>query len=90
MRAQKKAANQPVSSSPSKALSLADAYEVLGLNRWASHVQIKQGYRRMMGKYHPDKMISRGASEVEVIEAHDIVNEIKNAYDILFNLKRMR
>ncbi len=90
VRAEKKAANQPVASAPKKVLSLADAYELLGVNRWADQDQIKQGYRRMMSKYHPDKMLARGACEVEVIEAHDIIHDVKHAYEMLVKAKRVR
>jgi len=90
VRAEKKAANQPLVSVPKKTFSLTDASEMLGVNRWADKGQIKQAYRRMIGKYHPDKMQARGASQVEVIEAHDIVHDIKQAYEILLNSKRVR
>ena len=90
VRAEKKVANQPVANAPKKAFSLADAYEMLDLNRWASQDQIKQSYRRMMSKFHPDKLLAKGASEVEVIEAHDIIHDIKHAYEMLVKTKRMR
>ena len=90
VRAEKKAANQPLSSTPKKALSLSDACEMLGINRWSDQGQIKQAYRRMMAKYHPDKVLARGASDVEVIEAHDIVHDIKYAYEMLVKSKRVR
>ena len=90
VRAEKKAANQPLASAPKKNLSIADACEMLGVNRWANQAQIKQAYRRLMGKFHPDKLLARGASEVEVIEAHDIVYDIKYAYEMLVKSKRVR
>ena len=90
VRAEKKAANQPLASAPKKAFSLNDACEILGINRWADRGQIKLAYRRMIGKYHPDKLLSRGASDVEVIEAHDIVHDIKHAYEMLIKSKRVR
>jgi DnaJ like chaperone protein len=90
VRAEKKAAKQPVASAPNKIFSLADACEMLGVNRWANQAQVKQAYRRMVGKFHPDKMLARGASEVDVIEAHDILHDIKNAYHMLLKAKRVR
>lgn len=63
---------------------------MLGLNRWSTQEQIKQAYRRMMSKFHPDKMVAKGASEVEVIEAHDIVQDIKSAYEMLVKSRRVR
>ena len=32
-----------------------DYYEVLGLERKASEAEIKQAYRRLAMKYHPDR-----------------------------------
>jgi len=90
VRAEKKAANQPLTSGPKKVFSLVDAYDMLGLTRWANQDQIKQAYRRMMSQFHPDKMVARGASDVEVIEAHDIVHDIQCAYEVLLKSKRMR
>jgi len=90
VRAERKAAKQPVASVAKKVFSLADAYEMLGVNRWANQGQIKQAYRRMISQSHPDKMLARGASEVEIIEAHDIVYDIKSAYDLLIKTKRVR
>ncbi len=90
VRAEKKVANQPLASAPKKAFSLTDAYKMLGLNRWANQSQVKQAYRRMMSKFHPDKLAARGATDVEVIEAHDIVYDIKHAYEMLVKAKRMR
>ncbi len=89
VRAERKAANQPVASAPKKIISLADAYEMLGLTRWADQGQIKLAYRRMLAKFHPDKLVARGASEVEVIEAHDIVHDVKYAYEMLVKSKRI-
>ncbi|RDH81551.1 MAG: co-chaperone DjlA [endosymbiont of Galathealinum brachiosum] len=90
VRAEKKVANQPIASVSKKVFSLSDSYEMLGVNRWANQEQVKQAYRRMMSKFHPDKLVAKGASEVEVVEAHDIVHDIKNAYEMLIKSKRMQ
>lgn len=88
VRAEKKVHKQPVSSAPKRIFSLNDAYKILDINRWANQAQIKQAYRRMMSKFHPDKLVARGASEVEVVEANDIAQDIKNAYQVLIKAKR--
>jgi len=90
VRAEKKARHQPVGSATTKVFSLADAYELLGISRWANQEQIKQAYRRMMNQYHPDKLLARGASDVEVIEAQDITQDIKRAYELLVKSSRLR
>jgi len=88
VRAVKKVASQPVSDGLNKPGTIADAYKILGLSRWATQEQTKLAYRRLMSKFHPDKVVSRGASEVELIEAHDIVYDVKFAYDMITKLKR--
>ncbi len=88
VRAEIKVACQPLSASSEISISHTDAHKILGLNKRASQEQIKTAYRRMMSKFHPDKMVSRGASEVEIMEAYDIVYDIKCAYEMLAKLKR--
>ncbi|VAW62994.1 hypothetical protein MNBD_GAMMA09-563 [hydrothermal vent metagenome] len=90
VRAEKKASQQMVSSVPQKILNLSDASEMLGVGRWASQEQIKQAYRRMMSQHHPDKLQARGATRVELIESQDIVQDIKNAYEMLLKSRRIR
>lgn len=90
VRAERKAANQPLSSAPKKNISLADACKLLGIDRWADKVQVKQAYRRLMNKFHPDKLHAKGASKVEVIEAHDVVHDIRHAYELLLKSKRVK
>ena len=90
VRAEKKAHQQPVSGSLKKNFSLADACELLEVGRKASQEQIKLAYRRMMSLNHPDKLIARGATTVEIIEAQDLIQDLKNAYELLIKAKRVR
>ena len=62
-------------------------YEVLEIDSECSNDELKRGYRRLMNKYHPDKMISQGASDELVAEANKKVIKIRKAYD---ELKRLR
>jgi len=39
---------------PSTAMSVEEAYRILGLNTGASDAEIKSAYRRLMGQLHPD------------------------------------
>ncbi len=89
VRAEKRVVNPGVSSNLSKPKSLSDAYKLLGLNRLCSADQVKQAYRRMMSQNHPDKLIARGASNVEILEAQDIAQDVKAAYDMLVKSRRI-
>lgn len=55
---------------------MADYYKVLGVAREASDEEIKQAYRKLATKWHPDK--NQGSSEAE-----ERFKEITEAYDVL-------
>ena len=54
-------------------------YDVLGVSRDASELEIKKGYRKMALRWHPDKNV--GNEE----EAEIMFKEIQEAYDVLSN-----
>ncbi len=56
-------------------------YQVLGIDRNASEKQIKQAYRRLMSRYHPDKMAGQKVPAKMREYAHDKVREVRAAYD---------
>jgi len=58
-----------------------DYYEVLGVNKDASDDDIKQAYRKLAMKYHPDK--NRGNAEAE-----EKFKEATEAYEILRDPKK--
>ncbi len=62
-----------------------DYYEVLGLAKGASKVEIKSAYRKLAKQYHPDrnKEADAEAKFKEVQEAYDILSDErkKDAYD---------
>ena len=56
-------------------------YETLGLTREATEKEIKQAYRGLSMKYHPDRIHSSDASEQE--QANSKMQEINEAYETL-------
>lgn len=90
VRAEKKAHHQPVNHCSNKPLSLAEAYAMLNIGRKSSPQEIKQAYRRMMNQCHPDKLVARNVSEVEMLEAQDLVQDIKRAYELLSRARKIR
>ena len=63
-----------------------DYYEVLGVSRNADQAELKQAYRRLAMKYHPDRNLDdRGAENrfKEVQEAYDVLSDSskRSAYD---------
>ncbi len=64
-----------------KRFSKPDPHEVLGVNRGASIDEIKKAYRKLAGKYHPDKVEHLG-DEFRVL-ADKRFKEIQEAYQEL-------
>jgi DnaJ-class molecular chaperone len=60
-----------------------DYYEILGIPRTASQAEVKNAYRRLALKYHPDK--NKGSEEAE-----EKFKEIANAYSVLSDQKRRK
>lgn len=60
----------------------ADAFAVLGVGPEASNAQIKTAYRRLMNRYHPDKLAT-DASADDVESAGRKTREVRAAYELL-------
>lgn len=60
---------------------LDDAYQTLGVDASASDAEVKKAYRRLMSKYHPDKLASSGMPENMRSVAEERVRDIRKAYD---------
>ncbi len=64
-----------------QAQPLAQAYAALGIDESASDAEVKKAYRKLVGQYHPDKLVSRGLPEEMMEVARKRVREINTAYD---------
>ena len=61
--------------------SIDNAYDILGLSKSSSEDQIKQAYRKMIKKYHPDKLT--GVSDDVIKMAKEKFQSVKDAYDAI-------
>lgn len=59
------------------------AYETLGVNREASNDEIKQAYRRLINRNHPDKLSGSDANANQIAVAQQRTREIRRAYEML-------
>jgi len=62
---------------------VAQAYEVLGVQRSASDAEIIKAYRRLMNQNHPDKLLAKGLPESMLQLAQEKTAQIRAAYDLL-------
>jgi hypothetical protein len=60
-----------------------DCYETLGIKRKASQKEIKKAYRKLAGKYHPDRHMHK--EEFDEDEMHIRMKEINAAKNILLD-----
>lgn len=68
--------------------ALSDAYAILGVTPESSDVQVKQAYRRLMNRHHPDKLVGKGMPEEMIKLATKKSQEIKAAYERIRDARR--
>lgn len=59
------------------------AYATLGLGRNASNDEIKQAYRRLINRNHPDKLAGSDADAAAIAAAEKRTRDIRGAYEML-------
>ena len=73
-----------------QAMSVADAYSVLDVDKDASDAVVKKAYRRLMSQHHPDKLVAKGLPEEMMKVATEKTQEIKAAYDRVVETRQRR
>ena len=73
--------------SGSKKNSLSEDYQLMGLKSDADVATIRKTYRRLMNKFHPDKLASKNASEKEIKAANEKIYQIRSAYENVMQSK---
>jgi molecular chaperone DnaJ len=64
-------------------MSKRDYYEVLGVTKTATDIEIKKSFRKLAMKYHPDRNLNDASAEVKF-------KEVKEAYEILSDSTKRR
>lgn len=64
-------------------LGYQQALRLLGVEQHAEPAQIKQAYRRLLSRHHPDKLVGSGASPSQVREATDRTRDLHQAYAVI-------
>ena len=64
-------------------LTYAGALRLLGVAADTEADQVKQAYRRLLSRHHPDKLVGNGASEAQVRQATETTRELHQAYALV-------
>ncbi|MHB1115643.1 co-chaperone DjlA [Sideroxydans sp.] len=69
--------------------ALEDAYKALGVSKEQSDAEVKRAYRKLMSKYHPDKLMGQGLPEDMIKVATEQAKDIQLAYDMVSKQRGM-
>lgn len=70
-----------------QALSLTEAYQILGTQPDDEPATIKRAYRKLMLQHHPDKLAAKGLSKAQMEQTKQRAQKIQAAFDLI---KRQR
>lgn len=69
--------------------ALEDAYKALGVSKENTDAEVKRAYRKLMSKYHPDKLMGQGLPEDMIKVATEQAKDIQLAYDLVSRQRGM-
>jgi len=69
-------------------VSIDDAYVLLGVNASDDMATIKNAYRKLVRKYHPDIIASQGKDEAYMEEATNKTQALNQAYELIKKARR--
>jgi len=64
-------------------ISYPEALRLLGVLPETEPVQVKQAYRRLLSRHHPDKLVGSGASPAQVRAATERTRDLHQAYAVV-------
>ncbi len=70
--------------------SLHDDYKILEIESEADDNEVRRAYRRMMSRYHPDKLVSKGLPDEMIEMATEKTKEIRAAYERIRDARKPR
>ena len=68
-------------------MQIPNYYEILEIGRNATQSEIKRAFRKLVKRYHPDKLNTNFTVD-DVVNAKRMFRDVCNAYDVLADLKR--
>ena len=81
IRAQKGFRHSPAGNAD--AARVKNSYQTLGVDQSATNAEIKQAYRRLMSRNHPDKIAGSNPGPELIAESERRTREVRSAYEML-------